>query len=99
MRIISTIDLSQHSEKMAKVEIYTSHSCPYCVRAKDLLAKKHVNFTEYRVDQDDKGREKMLERTGGKRTVPQIFINDTLIGGCDDLYRLEMQGKLDGLLQ
>ena len=84
---------------MAKVEIYTTQVCPYCVRAKDLLKRKGVNVTEIHVDNDDDLRMKMMERAGGRRSVPQIFINDQHIGGCDDLYALEQAGKLDALLK
>lgn len=83
---------------MAKVEMYTTQVCPYCVRAKDLLKRKGVDVTEYRVDTDDAKREEMLTRAGGRRSVPQIFINDKHIGGSDDLYALETKGELDGLL-
>lgn len=83
---------------MAKVEIYTWSTCPFCRRAKDLLNAKDVDFTEYDITGDDNARAKMAERTGGPRTVPQIFINDNHIGGCDDLHLLEERGELDALL-
>ncbi|MGZ9097026.1 MAG: glutaredoxin 3 [Micavibrio sp.] len=83
---------------MANVEMYTTEICPYCVRAKDLLKRKGVGVTEYRVDLDDAKRDEMLERTGGRRTVPQIFINGQHVGGCDDLHALESKGELDGML-
>ncbi len=83
---------------MANVEMYTTQVCPYCVRAKDLLKRKGVSVTEYRVDSDDAKRDEMLARANGKRSVPQIFINDQHIGGCDDLYALDSKGELDGLL-
>ncbi len=83
----------------ANVEIYTWSTCPYCLRAKALLSKKGVDFTEYCIDGDRKAREKMAERANGRRSVPQIFINDQHIGGCDDLYELESRKKLDSLLQ
>lgn len=83
---------------MAKVEIYTTQVCPYCVRAKDLLKRKGQNPVEYRVDSDDAKRDEMLARSGGKRTVPQIFIDGVHVGGSDDLYALESQGKLDAML-
>lgn len=82
---------------MAKIVIYTTAVCPYCVRAKSLLKQKNVDFKEIRVDSDFAQREEMIRLTG-RRTVPQIFINDKPIGGCDDLYALEAQGKLDQLL-
>ncbi len=82
---------------MAKVVIYTTQVCPYCVRAKELLKRKNVNFEEVRVDLDAQKRDEMIELTG-RRTVPQIFINDEAIGGCDDLYALDAKGELDKLL-
>lgn len=83
---------------MAKVEIYTTQICPYCVRAKDLLQRKGITPEEVRIDLDPARMAEMLERSGGRRTVPQIFIDGTHIGGCDDLYALESGGKLDGML-
>lgn len=83
---------------MANVEMYTTEICPYCVRAKDLLKRKGVSVTEYRVDLDDAKRDEMLERAGGRRTVPQIFINGQHVGGSDDLHALESKGELDGML-
>jgi len=82
----------------AKVEIYTWSTCPFCIRAKSLLKRKEVDFIEYSVDGDEEAREKMAHRGDGRRSVPQIFINDVHIGGCDDIYALESQGKLDELL-
>ena len=82
-----------------KVEIYTWSSCPFCLRAKALLNKKGVEFTEYCIDGDNQAREKMAERANGRRSVPQIFINNQPIGGCDELHALERSGKLDALLQ
>jgi len=83
---------------MPKVEIYTTATCPYCMRAKMLLAEKNVAFTEIAVDGDPVLRGKMSERAHGRTTVPQIFIGDRHVGGCDDLYALESQGDLDALL-
>ncbi|MFM8295018.1 MAG: glutaredoxin 3 [Microcystaceae cyanobacterium] len=82
----------------ANVEIYTWSTCPFCIRAKALLEKKGVNFTEYCIDGDNEAREKMSDRAGGRRSLPQIFIDDKHIGGCDDLYALNAQGNLDPLL-
>lgn len=82
----------------AKVEIYTWSTCPFCLRAKSLLNNKGVNFTEYSIDGDDDARAKMAQRANGKRSLPQIFINDAHIGGCDDIHTLERQGNLDKLL-
>ena len=82
----------------AKVEIYTKFACPYCVRAKQLLDGKGVQYTEYDITMGGAKRDEMLARVPGARTVPQILINDTPIGGSDDLRALENQGKLDALL-
>ena len=82
-----------------KVEIYTWSRCPYCMRAKSLLQEKGVEFTEYSIDGDEKAREQMAQRANGRRSVPQIFINDQHIGGCDDLYELEFSDRLDPLLE
>ncbi|ABB49243.1 glutaredoxin 3 [bacterium] len=83
---------------MSKVEIYTWQYCPFCIRAKSLLKKKNVNFTEYKIDGDEDARELMIERADGRRTLPQIFIDNEGIGGCDDLYALENENKLEALL-
>ena len=91
--------LNRHPERVkAQVEIYTWQTCPFCIRAKMLLNWKGVKFTEYKIDGDGAARVKMAERANGKRSVPQIFINQQHIGGCDDLYTLDRQGKLDPLL-
>ena len=82
-----------------KVEIYTKETCSYYVRAKQLLDQKKIPYTEIRVDTDPKELEIMLLRAENRRTVPQIFINDQGIGGCDDIYALEKAGKLDNLLR
>ena len=83
---------------MSKVEIYTWQYCPFCIRAKSLLKKKNINFTEHKIDGDDDARAIMAERANGRKTLPQIFINNEGIGGCDDLYELENENKLDALL-
>jgi len=83
---------------MLPVEIYTSAYCPYCCWEKDLLVKKGVSFKEIDVGGDSSLRAEMTARTGGRYTVPQIFIGATHVGGCDDLYALEDAGKLDPLL-
>ena len=83
---------------MPNVEIYSSNTCPYCVRAKSLLSSKGVDFTEYNISNDDDARAKMMERTSGARSVPQIFINDVHYGGSDELYALDAEGKLDIIL-
>ena len=84
---------------MAKIEIYTWSTCPYCRRAKELLNSKGVEYTEHDISGDDAARAKMVERTGGPKSVPQIFVNDTLIGGCDDIHALDKQGKLDEIIE
>lgn len=83
---------------MAQIEMYTTKVCPYCVRAKRLLDKKGAAFTEIDVSTDDALRDSMVERAGGKRSVPQIFINGRHVGGSDDLYALDAAGKLDAML-
>jgi glutaredoxin 3 len=83
---------------MSRIEIYTTPICPYCVAAKNLLKEKGVAFSEIDVSRDAALRESMMERAGGRRTVPQIFIGETHVGGCDDLYALDKAGGLDPLL-
>ena len=83
---------------MAKVEIYTTPTCPYCVAAKALLRKKGVSYDETDVSRDPALRVAMTQRAGGRRSVPQIFIDGQHVGGSDDLHALESQGKLDDLL-
>jgi glutaredoxin 3 len=83
---------------MANVEIYTWSSCPFCIRAKSLLKSKGVAFTEHGIDGDENARAKMADRSNGRRSVPQIFINDQHIGGCDDVHALDASGELDKLL-
>ncbi|MCS7225870.1 MAG: glutaredoxin 3 [Gloeomargarita sp. SKYB31] len=82
-----------------KVEIYTWRTCPFCIRAKALLNRKGIPYTEYAIDGDEVARSQMAERAGGRRSVPQIFINGRHIGGCEELYQLERSGELDRLLQ
>jgi glutaredoxin 3 len=83
---------------MAKVEIYTKFLCPYCTRAKALLGAKGVAFEEYDISMGGPLRAEMLERAGGRNTVPQVFIDGRHIGGSDDLAALDRAGKLDPLL-
>jgi len=83
---------------MSRIEIYTTPFCPYCVAAKKLLKDKGAAFSEIDVSRDDALRESMMERAGGRRTVPQIFIGETHVGGCDDLHALDKAGGLDPLL-
>lgn len=82
---------------MAEITIYTTDYCPYCVRAKELLSRKGARFEEISAE-DDAVRAAMVEKAGGRRTVPQIFINGQHIGGFDDLSALDRAGKLDPLL-
>lgn len=81
-----------------KVEIYTTMFCPYCHAAKRLLMKKGVEYTEIDVTMKNGLREKMTQRAGGRRTVPQIFVGEHHVGGSDDLHALEARGELDRLL-
>jgi glutaredoxin 3 len=83
---------------LAKIEIYTTPFCPYCQRAKSLLQRKGAPFEEIDVMMDSDKRAEMMQRADGRRTVPQIFVDGKGIGGCDDLYDLDAQGKLDALL-
>jgi glutaredoxin 3 len=80
------------------VTVYLSDWCPYCQRAKDLLIQKQVMINEINVEDDPKGREEMIARSN-RRTVPQIFIGDKHVGGCDDLFALDRSGELDRLIQ
>jgi glutaredoxin 3 len=82
----------------ATVEIYTWRTCPFCIRAKALLKAKGATFTEYSIDGDEAARDKMAERSGGRRSVPQVFVNDQHLGGCDDIHALDRAGELETLL-
>ncbi len=84
---------------MVKIDIYTTMMCPYCYRAKKLLSQHGADFIEIDVMADRDRRREMIERAGGSRTVPQIFIDGQHIGGCDELYALDAAGKLAPLLQ
>jgi len=83
---------------MAKVEIYTTMFCPYCARAKALLQKKGASYTEYDIEAETALREEMIQRAGGRSTVPQIFIDGAHIGGSDELAALDRAGQLDARL-
>ncbi|MBF0613535.1 MAG: glutaredoxin 3 [Magnetococcales bacterium] len=83
---------------MAEIVMYSTTVCPFCVRAKQLLNKKKVSFEEINLDKTPERRDEMVKLAGGRRTVPQIFINGQHIGGCDDLHALDQAGKLDPLL-
>ncbi len=83
---------------MASVEMYTTAICPYCVAAKNLLKQKGLDYAEIRVDLDLARRDEMLSRSGGRRSVPQIFVNGVHIGGFDDLVVADRSGRLAGIL-
>lgn len=83
---------------MAKIEIYTTDFCPYCSKAKMLLDRKGAAYEEIHAPNGSDARRRAIERSGGLTTVPQIFIDDRPVGGCDDLYALDRAGGLDGLL-
>ena len=84
---------------MANIDIYTKDYCPFCHRALALLKTKNITFNQIRIDENPEFRAPMIERTKGRSTVPQIFIGEHYVGGCDDLMLLEHQGKLDSLLE
>ncbi len=84
---------------MAKIEIYSSMLCPYCYRAKKLLEQKGADFTEIDVMLNPRRKAEMVQRSGGRTSVPQIFIDDRHVGGCDELFALDAGNKLDPLLQ
>ena len=83
---------------MPEVEVYTTPICPYCLSAKELLRRKGVPFLEINVAGEPRRRAEMIARAKGRTTVPQIFVGDTHLGGCDELYALEEAGELDRLL-
>ena len=84
---------------MSKVVIYTGPSCPYCIAAKTLLKNKNVSFEEINLGEQPDKMNEMLQKSGGRRTVPQIFIGETHVGGSDELHALEKAGKLNSLLK
>jgi glutaredoxin 3 len=83
---------------LAEVTVYSGPNCPYCVKAKALLQKKNVEYTDFNVKEDFEKLGEMMQRTGGSKSIPQIFINGIHVGGCDELYALNAAGKLDELL-
>jgi glutaredoxin 3 len=83
---------------MKKIEIYTTNYCPFCIKAKSLLNKKKIKFSEIDISKNESLREKMVTMTNGARSVPQIFINNIYIGDCDKIYKLDEEKKLDKLL-
>jgi glutaredoxin 3 len=84
---------------MAKIEVYSGDYCPYCMRAKALLKQRELEFVEYNVQNEPEKRIEMAERAPGVRTIPQIFINDRHVGGCDELYALDKKGELNNWLE
>ena len=86
------------SKTQAEIIIYLTQYCPYCVRAKSLLNAKEVTYTEIDVGAQPELRDEMIQKSNGVTSVPQIFIGDTHVGGCDDLFATEQAGKLDALL-
>lgn len=84
---------------MPDVVMYSTGFCPYCVRARMLLERKGIDYRDIRIDLEPARRSEMIERSGGRTSVPQIFIDDFHVGGCDDMYALEQQGRLDPLLE
>lgn len=86
--------MTTESSGTTKVEMYTTAICPYCVAAKNLLRSKGLDYHELRVDTDADQRATMMQRSGGKRSVPQIFVNNVYVGGFDDLVAADRSGKL-----
>jgi len=84
---------------MKEIVIYSSAHCPYCIMAKELLESKNVQFQERRVDEKFEYARESVEKSGGRKTVPQVFIGEVHVGGYDDLYALDQEGKLDPLLE
>ncbi|HZH09171.1 MAG TPA: glutaredoxin 3 [Microvirga sp.] len=84
---------------MPSITIYTKSWCPYCSAAKELLTKKGASFTEIDIEKKPEARAEMIQKAGGRTSVPQIFIDDRHVGGCDDLYALDDRGGLEPLLQ
>ncbi len=80
------------------IEVYSGDFCPYCVRAKSLLKQRGLSFIEYNVQQEPNKHAEMIKRSNGGRSIPQIFINNQHIGGCDDLYAIDKKGQLDALV-
>ncbi|MDQ6968073.1 MAG: glutaredoxin 3 [Mariprofundaceae bacterium] len=84
---------------MAKIEVYSGDYCPYCMRAKALLKQRDLEFVEYNVQNEPERRAEMVGRAPGVRTIPQIFINDRHVGGCNELYALDKKGELNSWLE
>jgi glutaredoxin 3 len=98
LRVTNLEKNSMGSENLPNIIIYTKSYCPYCVKAKRLLNDKNLDYVEIDIEKDDDSRQAMLKKSGGSKTVPQIFINNKHIGGCDDLYVLEEDSKLDEMI-
>ncbi len=94
---LDDVKMEQH-EKQHKIIIYTKSYCPYCVRAKQLLKNKNLEYQEIDVEHDQELFEQMLDKSNGQKTVPQIFINGKHIGGCSDLYELDKNKELDKIV-
>lgn len=91
-------DAPPQEKRVARIELYTTAICPYCVAAKSVLKAKGLEYREIRVDTDPAKRDEMLARSGGRRTVPQIFVNNQHVGGHDDLVAADRSGRLAELL-
>ena len=83
---------------MKEIIIYSRSTCPFCIQAKNLLQAKNFSYQEIDIEQNPEKREEMIKKANGKSSVPQIFVDDKLIGGCDDIYALEDKGELDAIL-
>jgi glutaredoxin 3 len=94
---LGEVKMTQYGDA-SKIVIYTTGYCPYCVKAKRLLDQKDVSYQEINVENNLELREELVKKSGGRKTVPQIFINDQHIGGCDDLYALEDKNELDKII-
>lgn len=95
---MNDVNSNEGAARTAPVVIYTRATCPYCIRAKRLLEMRGARFEEIDINRAPERRAEMIERAGGRTTVPQIFIGGRHVGGCDDLFELEMEGRLDALL-
>ncbi len=84
---------------MKNITIYSTTHCPYCIKAKALFDRKNLKYEEIDVTGDDEARSELIKKSNGLRTVPQIFIGDKHVGGCDDIYMLDSRGELDKLIE
>ncbi len=94
-----TYENNLQQSQLNNIVIYTTNYCPYCVKAKKLLEQKGLSYQEINVENDDKLRQELVVKASGKKTVPQIFIGELHVGGCDDLHELESTGELDKLVK